>query len=387
MRWRWSKRAIGLLTLVVGLALAAAGPGKELLKSQPVFPQLMAWYFNLRAPQMSPSESGDGRPAPEILLRDLGGLAEDGNGNIYISDRSGFVWKVDPIGIAHVIAGIGRRGTAHTGIPALSSELGSPEGVAVDRRNRVYFADSFNSVVLRIEQDGKLMRIAGDGTAGYDGDGGPATSASLNRPFDIRFDSQANLYIVDVGNHRIRKVDVNGIIRTVAGVGMSGYSGDGGLATAARLNEPYGIYVDMHGNLYIADSGNHVIRKVDKNGVIDTLAGQGRAGYGGDQGPARKALLNSPQFLLIDESGSIYVGDEHNHVIRFISPDGTIATLIGGGEPGYGGDVVPLKQALLSDPEGLILRGDGSLLIADGNNACVRIVRSNGTIVKFAGRH
>ncbi|MGH8602032.1 MAG: hypothetical protein ACREXR_04420, partial [Gammaproteobacteria bacterium] len=271
MQWRWTKKLMALLTLLVGLALAAAGPGKEFLKSQPVFPQLMAWYFNLPGSKLSPSESGDGRAATEILLRDPGGLAEDSNGNIYISDRSGFVWKVDPIGVAHVIAGIGRRGTAHTGIAALNSELGSPEGVAVDRRNRVYFADSFNSVVLRIEQDGKLTRIAGDGTAGYDGDGGPATSASLKRPFDIRFDSRANLYIVDVGNNRIRRVDGNGIIRTVAGVGMSGYSGDGGLATAARLNEPYGAYVDVDGNLYIADSGNHVIRKVDKSGVIHTV--------------------------------------------------------------------------------------------------------------------
>jgi sugar lactone lactonase YvrE len=320
-----------LLAIVIGTGLMTTlHPVKELLKTAPGYTSLRVFLYNLSSPAFNPSDMGDGMPATRISLVDPGGITQDSDENVYISDRIGIIWKIKPNGVAHVIAGTGRRGRAQPGTNALEADLGAPQALAVDGQNRLYFVDSVNHVVLRIAADGTLERIAGDGRLGNRGDDGPAIKASLYRPFDIQLDSRDNLYIVDVGNNRIRKVNQQGIISTVAGTGEPGYSGDGGPATSALLRGPYGAFLDGKDHLYIADSGNNVIRMVDDDGIISTIAGSDRRGYAGDGGPATAALMDSPQFLSINENGRIFVGDEHNHAIRIITPEGTISTLIGG---------------------------------------------------------
>jgi sugar lactone lactonase YvrE len=377
-----------LLAIVIGTGLLATlHPVKEFLKTAPGYTSLTVFLYNFSNPAFNPSDMGDRMPATKITLVNPGGITQDSDENVYISDRIGIIWKIKPNGVAHVIAGAGRRGRAQPGTNALEADLGAPESLAVDDQNRLYFADSVNHVVLRIAADGTLERIAGDGRLGNRGDDGPAIKASLYRPYDIRFDSRGNLYIVDVGNNRIRKVNQQGIISTVAGTGETGYSGDGGLATSAHLRGPYGAFLDGKDHLYIADSGNNVISLVDNNGIISTIAGSDRRGYAGDGGPATAALMDSPQFLVVDDNGSIFVGDEHNHAIRIITPEGTISTLIGGRT-----QAIPeqshsnMQEVVLNDPEALLLQSDGSLLIVDGGNARVIRLRSDGTIEHFAGR-
>jgi len=360
---------------------------REVLESSPKIRQLYFWYCNVRFPPKTRVEVGDGMQAIDILLKDPMGIGQDESGNVYISDRRyHFIWKIDTRGKARVIAGTGRKGTALNSVSALESDLGSPQGLCVDSQDRIYFADSANHVVLRIEKDGHLTRIAGTGLPGYGADDGLAIHALLKRPYDVRFDSKENLYIADFANHRIRMVTREGDIHTVAGTGEPGYSGDDGPAVASRLNGPYGIFLDSQDRLLIADSLNHVIRRVDQNGIITTIAGVGHPGYSGDGGPANAAMFDTPQSLYADEAGSIYVGDEHNHAIRVIAPDGTISTLLGTGTPGFGGDGMPAPQAQLNDPENLILRSDGSILITDGGNGRVRMMKPNGLVETFAGR-
>ncbi len=377
---------LGGVCFLIVFALLTQG-GKEVLERVPEIRELYFWYYNVRFRLKTPVEVGDGMQAMDILLKDPMGIGQDGSGNVYISDRGyRFIWKIETNGKARVIAGTGRKGSALSGVSALESDLGSPQGLCVDRQNRIYFADSANHIVLRIEKDGILTRIAGTGLPGYGGDGGRAIHASLNKPYDVRLDSEENIYIADMGNHRIRMVTREGVIHTVAGIGEPGYSGDHGPAVASRLKGPYGIFLDSHDRLLIADSSNHVIRRVDRNGIITTIAGVGHPGYGGDGGPANAAMFDKPESLYVDEAGSIYVGDEHNHVIRVIDPDGTISTLLGTGTPGLGGDGIPASQAQLNDPENVMLRSDGSILITEGGNARVRMMKPNDLVETFAGR-
>ena len=363
---------------------------RQRARSIPVLRRLRAWTRELRDPPWSAADVGNGRAATDIVLLDPMGIARNSSGTVYITDRGRgtrgrFVWRVEPDGTAHVIAGTGRRGGSPAGVPALESSLGSPEGVAVDEGGLVYVVDSANHVVLRIEHDGGMTRIAGTGERGFGGDGGPATDASLAMPYDLRFDSRGNLYIADFGNHRIRRVTPDGMIETAAGTGEAGYSGDGAPATAARLNGPYGAFVDAADRLLIADSFNHVIRRVDEDGVITTIAGAGAAGYAGDGGPALQALFDTPQSLAVDGDGRIYVGDEHNHAIRVVGTDGVISAFIGNGLPGFAAEGVTANQAQLNDPENLLLLGDGSMLITDGDNGRVLRVKPDGAVQPFAG--
>ena len=176
------------------------------------------------------------------------------------------------------------------------------------------------------------------------------------------------------------------MIETAAGTGEAGYAGDGAPATAARLNGPYGTCVDTADRLLIADSFNHVIRRVDEDGVITTIAGAGAAGYAGDGGPALQGLFDTPQSLAVDGDGRIYVGDEHNHAIRVVGTDGVISAFIGNGLPGFAAEGVTANQAQLNDPENLLLLRDGSMLITDGDNGRVLRVKPDGAVQPFAGR-
>ena len=336
--------------------------------------------------EVDPGEAGNGGPASEILLQDPMGIDVDRGGNIYVSDRGRLIWKIAPDGTATVVGGTGQGGLPPDGALALEADLGRPQGLCLDAEGRIYFADSRNDLVLRIEADGTLTRIAGTGERGFSGDGGPATDAALNVPFDVRVDGEGSVFITDFGNHRIRKVTPDGRIHTVAGTGEAGYSGDGGRAEAAKLDGPYGSLPTPDGGLLIADSGNNAVRRVDAEGIITTIAGTGERGFSGDDGPASAARLDSPQSLYLGPGGRIYVNDEHNHAIRVIDPDGTISLVVGTGQPGLAADGVPGEGAPLNDPEDLALGPDGSLFITDADNARVIVIDTEGRLRHIAGR-
>ena len=199
-------------------------------------------------------------------------------------------------------------------------------------------------------------------------------------------DSKGNVYIADVMNHRIRKVDGEGVITTVAGTGVIGYSGDEGPAVDAQLNTPWGILIDADDHLLIADSENHVIRKVDNDGIIRTIAGSGQRGFDGDGGAALSAKFDAPQALALDSQGRLYIGDEHNNAIRVIELDGSVRTLVGTRGPGFSGDGGPAQLAQIADPENILIRRDGSILITVRDNSRVRLVSPDGMISTFAGK-
>jgi len=268
------------------------------------------------------------------------------------------------------IAGNGNYGYSGDNGPALSAELRSAHGIAIDSSGNVYIADTVNHCIRKVTVGGVISTIAGTGSQGYSGDTGPAISARLRFPYGVAVDSSGNVYIADTGNHRIRKV-TGGVISTIVGTGSLGYSGDNGPALSARLYSPYGIAVDSSGNMYIADSGNHCIRKVT-GGVISTIAGTGSQGYSGDNGSAISAQLNIPYSTAVDSSGNVYIADSENHRIRKVT-GGVISTIAGTGVAGsaYGdGDLA--RYAELNYPENVAVDSSGNVYIADINNHRIR---------------
>ncbi len=382
------------IVCLVGMLLILSLAGNSLSGKSMVEPIEVLYYKTVRwfSPPKTPSEVGTGRIASEVVFHDPMGIAEDDSGNVYIGDRGihglqgGFIWRVDPQGIGVVIAGTGQPGKAYSDIPALASDLSDVQGLSLDSHGRVYFCDSANHVVLRIEENGLLTKVAGTGEAGFNGDERLATDASLNRPFDVRLDAWDNIFIADYKNHRIRKIDRDGIIHTVAGTGKAGYSGDNGPADFAQLNGPYGIFIDEGNLLFIADSRNNVIRRVDKSGFITTIAGTGIEGYVGDGGPALESQLNTPQSLFVDRAGQIYVGDEHNWAIRLIDNNNNIFTLVGTGTRNSAKEGERGNQTTIGDQENLIVRSDGSFLFTEGDSGRVLRVNRSGIVEVFAGR-
>jgi hypothetical protein len=338
-----------------------------------------------KIPIMLPSKVGNNMAASEILIQNPMGIVETSNRDVLFSDRGRYIWSVSPSGEARIIAGTGYPGYSQSGVAAVEAALRSPEAMCLDKDGNLYFADSHNHVVQQLDLSGNLITVAGTNLPGYAGDAGPATDAWLNFPYDVAIDSHGNLYIADYQNRRIRKVDTAGIISTFAGTGSQGYSGDGGPATDANLGGPYSLCVDADDNVVIADSDNHRIRRVDRDGIIDTIAGTGVMGYSGDGGPATDALFDTPQELVIAKDGRLFIGDEHNHCIRILETDGTISSFVGDGQPGFEGDGGHYKDARLNDPECLVICSDGRILIADGKNGRIRVITTDGVINTFAG--
>ena len=345
------------------------------------------WRYNWRGP----SDVGDGKDKLQVIIEGPMGIGEDREGNLFISDREGkLVWKIEKSGRAVVIAGTGRT-TGSRGLPegrvlARDVDLAMPEGLVVDHDGSILLTDSYNHLILRLDRDGYLTRFAGTGERGRGGEGVKALESSFAFPCDIRLDSKGNIFVADLENHRIRKITRDGVVTTVAGSGVPGYAGDGGPALNAQLNSPWGIFLDKDDNLLIADSNNDVIRKVGSDGIIHTIAGNGQEGYDGDGGPATAAKLNTPQSLAVDAAGRIYIGDEHNDAIRVLELDGTIRTLVGSKGPGFSGDGGPASQAQIADPENLWVRKDGSILISVRDNARLRIISPDGIINTLAGK-
>jgi sugar lactone lactonase YvrE len=327
--------------------------------------------------------SGDGGPATAARLNLApygGGVAVDGAGNVYFADASNHrVRKVSAAGTITTVAGTGVRGFSGDGGPATRAQLFTPDDVALDREGNLYIADVVNDRVRRVGRDGTITTVAGSGRNGFGGDGGPATAARLTLPDGVAVDGQGNLYISDTGNHRVRKVSRAGTITTIAGNGTRAYGGDGGPATQAQLFSPEGLAVDGRGNVYIVDSRNFRIRKVSPQGTITTFAGTGVSGFSGDGGPATRARLAlfPPDFtgLAIDGRGNVYIADGRNGRVRVVTPAGTISTVAGTGSQGrFGGDGGPASKAQLAWPLGVAVDTRGNLYIADTFNHRVRKV-------------
>ena len=290
--------------------------------------------------------------------------------------------KVDTSGIITTVAGNGDGGSGSTGDggPATEATIwGAAKGVAVDNIGNIYIAEIFSHRIRKVDTNGIITTVAGNGSLGlvqgrYSGDGGPAVNAELARPSGVAVDSIGNIYIADTNNDRIRKVDTNGIITTVAGNGQFGYSGDGGLAAEAELARPTSIAVDSTGNIYIIISGNHSIRKVDTSGIITTVAGIGQFGYSGDGGPATEAELRTPIDIAVDSIGNMYIADHENNRVRKVDTNGIITTVIGNGQWSYSGDGGPSTEAEISRAGGIAVDSIGDFYISDAYNHRIRKV-------------
>ncbi len=317
---------------------------------------------------------GDGGVATSAHLINPFGLAVDKEGNLYIADTSNQrIRKVDSEGRITTVAGRGSYGFSGDGGPATEAMLASPMSVCVGPDGIAYIADTFNHRIRRVDPEGIISSVAGRGSKGVSGDGGPATEAQLNNPTGIFVDLQGVIYVADQANHRIRKIDPTGIITTAVGSGQKGFSGDGGPATLAMLADPFGVTVNLEGELFIADRSNYRIRKVDREGRISTVAGDGLPGFSGDGGAATSARLRIPSAVFSDPFGQVFFVDRGNNRVRRIDPSGRITTVVGGGAKGFSGDGEAV-QSLLAGPFGLSLDGSGTLYIADTENHRVRRV-------------
>lgn len=311
-------------------------------------------------------------------------LAFDGTGNLYILelgyDVFGYparVSKVDPFGRISTVAGPGAPGEA--GQLVLGTTFAST-GLAVDAEGNVFIVGGdgpdVENEVIRVDPSGNVTAVAGTGEPGFSGDGGPATQARLKNLWDVAVDVEGNLYIA--GNSRIRKVDTRGVITTIVGTGAKGFSGDGGPAVEAQTDTILGVTVDGAGNIYFVDNGNHRIRRIDTQGKISTVAGPGsKAGkecFFGEGVPATQAIFCAPEHLAVDGEGNIYVADTYNNRVRIIDTNGMITTFAGSGVDGYSGDGGPATDASLSEPSSVAAGPDGTIYIADSANDRVRKV-------------
>lgn len=330
---------------------------------------------------------GDGKKATEVILTLVDGVAVDSEGNLFISHRSkNRIRRVGKDGVITTIAGNGMAGFSGDNGPALKAAFNFPAGLCLDQAGNLYVADRNNHRVRRIDTLGIVTTVAGTGTPDWGGDGGPAVEAHLNYPSDLICDGKGNLYISDRSNNRIRKVDARGTISTVVGLGLPEFGGDFGPATDAFLKYPFGIDLDQKGNLYIADRGNNRIRKVDTQGIITTVAGDGTHFFAGDYGPATRASLAYPTDVVVDDRGTLYIADRNNNRIRKVDPLGILTTVMGIGKYEYNGDNEIASETTLHLPFALALSPDGKLIIVDRNHFRVRSMDlKNHAIATVAG--
>lgn len=319
-----------------------------------------------------PSFSGDGGLATSAKLHYPSGIVTDTSGNLYIADyENNRIRKINTSGIITTIAGNGIAGYSGDGGLATAAELQGPASIALDALGNLYIADYTNNCIRKVNTSGIITTIAGNSTPGYSGDGGIATAAQLHSPNNLVLDASGNLYIADANNNVIRKVNTSGTISTIAGNGSAGYNGDGNLATSAELN-PFGVFVDASGNVYIADHFNNCIRKVNTSGIISTIAGNATGGYSGDGGSCLLAKLTNPLGIVLDDAGNIYIADTGNNVIRKISTSDIITTIAGNGNANNSGDGGLATLASLYGPNGLCVDDSGNIYIADTFNNRIR---------------
>lgn len=384
-RWLWAAggtvAAIGALTVAIAAllpALMAAAPGPRITT-----------FAGTGVAAYSPDE----KLAASTDLEGPSGVALSPTGDLYIAEGDR-IRRVGSDGRVVTVAGNGHPGFSGDGGSATVASLSLPDvgtaelvGLAIDRQGNLYIADTQNDKVRKVTPDGIISTVAGGGTPGHClgssppldvGDGMPGVDAVLCQPHGLVIDGQGNLLIADTGDNRVRKLAPDGMISTIAGTGQAGLTADGTLAVDAELNAPEGLAADKEGNIYVADSGNEVVRRIGSDGVIRTVAGNGRAGFSGDGRPAVNGQLNLPLGLAFDELGNLYVADSANDTIRVIDHWGTIATLAGNQHPGWSGDNGMASAAQLNDPVGLAILGSNELYIADLGNNRIRLVRRTG---------
>ena len=329
-------------------------------------------------------EEVSGGPAVDAKLTAPLDVATDAAGNLYITDANDRrIRRVDPSGTISTIAGTGVEGYSGDGGPAVDARLNFPASVAVDAEGNLFFTEYFEHRIRRVDSSGTISTVAGIGVEGFSGDGGPAVEAQLDTPTGVAVDADGNLFIADFSNRRIRKVDPSGTITTLAGGGDA--LGDGGPAIAAGIRNPTGVAVDADGNLYISVLSNSTIRRVDPSGTISTIAGIGRWGFSGDGGPASQAALHGPNDVAVDAAGNLFIADTGNQRIRKVDPSGMITTIAGSSDRGFSGDGGPATQAQLARPNGVAVDTAGNVYIADHDNQRIRKVDPSGTITTVAG--
>ncbi|MBS12768.1 MAG: hypothetical protein CME19_14330 [Gemmatimonadetes bacterium] len=317
--------------------------------------------------------SGDGLPAVVAQLKVPSDVFVTPDGSVYIADTGNDrIRRIDPEGKIQTIAGNGQRIFSNDGGLATESGLMAPSAVAVDGRGNVYFSEWTGHRVRKIGTDGRLTTLAGNGESGYVGENLTATETSLWSPSKIFLDGKGNLYIAEWGANRIRVVNSEARISTVAGNGDKGFSGDGGPATDASMDRPNGLFVTTDGEIYLSDLGSNRVRKVDSDGIIQTVAGDGEAKFLGDGGPATEASLDTPAGLFIDRAGSLYICDGRNKKVRKVDAEGVIHTWIHGlitssveGKP---------RRQPLRNPTGVFIDPVGHIYVSDGTmNTILRI--------------
>ncbi len=331
---------------------------------------------------------GDGGPAAAAALDDPSAIAVDAFGDLFIADSAND--RVRVVGTTHTIttlAGSGAATDSGDGGPAVAASLSQPEGVAVDTQGDLFIADTGDNVIREVSASGVISTVAGDGIAGYSGDGGPATQAELDAPTAIAVDASGDLFIADMGNDRVREVSAAGVISTVAGDGTFGDEGDGGLAIDAAIAGPLSVAVNAAGNLFLTDPFDGVVREVNPAGVISTVAGTATPGVLGDGGPATAATLGLPYGVAVDAQGDLFIADFGDSRVREVNSGGIITTIAGNGVAGYGGDGGPANgsSAQLDMPVGVAVDAAGDLFISDTSNRLIRQVGPGGVITTVAG--
>ncbi len=326
--------------------------------------------------------TGDEGQATDATLEFPEAVSVDAAGNIYIADaNNNVVRKVDAAGVIHTIAGNGTMGYNGDGIAATAASLSTPFSVCTDAAGDVYIADFGNSRIRKVTPEGVISTVAGDSVYGYNGDGGMATKAELKFPSAVLLDAAGDLIIADYGNSRIRKITPAGIISTIAGTGSAGYTGDGGPATAATLNAPVALALDTRGNLYIADDGNNNVRMINTADTITLVAGTGVYDFTGDGGPATAATLRLPEGVAADPFGRVYITDGQTFTIREVYDPLTLSTphtpVVDGAmnifpNPSSGQVTVQIPAALPG----------GTLTIYDATGQLVKSVRLSGSATR-----
>jgi uncharacterized protein (TIGR03437 family) len=316
---------------------------------------------------------GDGGLATEAVLSQPSAIALNGAGSLYIADTgTQRVRQVLPTGVIQTLVGTGIAGYFSDNVAASSAMLNLPAGVAVDAAGDVVIADTWNQRVRQVTADGLIHTLVGTGVPGVGAEGLPPAQTPLSEPRGVCIDSGGTLSVVDTFNHRVLQAAPHALVVTAAGNGTPGDAGDGGPARLAEINTPSACARDSAGNLFIADTSNHSIRKVDPSGKISTVAGTGAAGFSGDEGPAIAASLYAPRGVVVDDNGDIFIADTGNNRIRQVTPDGLIHTIAGQAAAGFAGDGGPAASAQINAPGGLLLDGAGDLYFADTGNSRVR---------------
>ena len=389
---RFSSVGDGFLNGPEGLAIDAAGN------------LYIADTFNGRVRKMAPDGTltifagtgstgiygGDNNPAVNAALSLPTDVAVDSAGNVYIADFGNSRVRRVAGGIITTVAGNNAGAPFTEGQGAVNVRLSGPTGVTVDRNGNVYFVEAGvgsgtglargEFKVYKVSTQGIINTFAGTGVPSYSGDGGPALNAQLESAAGVTVDGNGNVLIADTSNHRLRVVALNGTITTISGNGTPGFTGENSSPAGAQLNSPQGVAVDAQGHVYIADSGNSRIRRIDPGGNIFTYAGNGNASYFGDGLAARLASVNQPEGVALDAAGNIYIADTLDNAVRKVGPDGVITTIAGYGTPGFNGDGGPANKAALDHPRGVAVDSSGAVYIADTGNNRVRKIDFLGNI-------